>query len=208
MKKIFITFLVLCPFIINAQTPSTIRPLFQGGYAKIENAYYKDIDLDFDAFLGTWRFTEGNTILEIKLQKVLENYNANNKVYEDVIIGEYRYVENGIELVNTIQNLNAPFVNHNAYQITGSSIVKPTSAPICPECDPNERRIKLSFSDPIRNAPGLTGRITLRRVDENGVQKIHMRLQQTGTVLYLDETPVTYLSFHVPWGQYVLTKQP
>jgi len=206
MKKNIIILILLIFSNLSAQTP--IKSLFHDKYAQIENAYYKDVDLDFDNFIGTWKFTDGNTIFEIKLQKVVMRYDSVLKIYEDFIIGEYRYVLNGVQIINTISNLNTPFDDSYLHNIVGTAIIKSMSAPICPECSTNERRVSLMFNDPIRNAPGLGGRITLRRIDENGVQKIQLFLQQTGSVIYLDETPVTYTRFHVPWGSYVLVKQP
>ncbi|RAR48100.1 DUF6705 family protein [Flavobacterium lacus] len=206
MKQIatLLLFLLFSGFCV-AQAPEL--PLY-GASINVQGAYYKDLNNDLDQFIGSWVFSDSNTTLTITIVKKTQFFNLDRNVYIDYLVGEYHYEVNNQTIVNSLSNLNQNFSNIYDYNIYGYSIINKRKAPVCPECNLNERRVKLRFKDPIRNAPGLSGIITLRRVDENGVQKTHMRLQQTGSIIPIDDTPPTYMSFHVPWGQYVLIKQP
>jgi hypothetical protein len=185
----------------------TIAPLYMKG-SDISGTYYKDLNNDLDQFVGTWLFSNSESNLTITIIKKTQYYNPNRNVYFDYLIAEYKYEVNNQILVNSLPNLSQNHTSIYDYNIFGYSIIDKNKAPRCPECNINERRVKLNFKDPVRNAPGLTGLVTLRRFDENGIQKTHMRLQQSGSVLYLDDTPATYNSFLVPLGEYILIKQP
>jgi hypothetical protein len=70
------------------------------------NNYIKDFDLDLDKFVGTWKWTSPtnpNTFFEINFFKVLR-WNPNRLInyYEDKILGNYKYVDNGVVITNTL----------------------------------------------------------------------------------------------------------
>lgn len=209
MKNIILTLIILSGYFLQAQSP--VKPLFLKGKTN-QGTYYKDVDNDFDNFTGTWKYTNSTDTLIIKIEKREQVYiNTFINYYQDMLVGEYRYVKNGEEKVNTISLLESPFItdfyDHN---IKGASIIKSNTAPVCDECGENERRVRLSFSDPTRPGmkQGLSGTITLRRINEGGVQKIKMFLQQTGS--YIPELgsnpPEEHYFFNLPFGHYTLTK--
>jgi hypothetical protein len=107
MRNIFfITVLFFTLFNCKAQTISMTTT----NYVNIPNgAYIKDIDGLFNPFIGTWKWTNGNSELTIIFIKK-EMYNASglNDYYMDKIMGGYRYIENGILIVNTL-NFNTEF---------------------------------------------------------------------------------------------------
>lgn len=70
------------------------------------NVYYKDLNNEFDDFEGTWLYSNGNTYLKIILRKETMYFNGN--YFKDLIVGEYQYIENGVEIINTLSNINNP----------------------------------------------------------------------------------------------------
>lgn len=207
MKKIIFYLALFMSLSCKAQTP--ILSLFDAPYGAVPRAYYKDLDHDFDRFVGTWVYTGNNVSLTIVLQKKVLIYNSTSDLYEDLLIGEYKYIENGVEKINTLSFLNASPADLMMHNIYGSGILRNYSAPVCRDCSENERRVGLLFSDPTRaNIEGLTGSIIMRHVISGNVQKIEARIIETGNILYQDGGPLPLItSFNVPFGSYVLTKQ-
>lgn len=209
MKKLLLIAIVVS---LNSCIAQTIKPLFSKGGEIIPGGYYKDLDNDFNKFIGTWEYSNGTTSLKIVLQKKTQVFNGNHNAYYDLLVGEYRYVENGIEKVNTLSLLTAPPENEYGHSIVGAFIIKNNSVPVCDDCSSNERRVALNFTDPERPGitDGLTGKITLRRVDQGTTQKIQLKLRQTGSYIpSTGSTPTPELfSFNLPWGEYILTKVP
>ena len=205
MKKYILIF-ALFSIVCKAQSP--VKSLYLKGGDNISGAYYKDIDNDFNKFVGTWEYVTGTTSFKIVFQKkqqiFIDEYNA----YYDVLIGEYRYIENGIEKVNTLAMLDSPPADIYNHNIVSGAILKNTSAPVCNDCATGERRVALQFSDPTRPGilQGLSGEVIVRRADVGLTQKIRIILQQTGSVIPdANETP-TNNAFNVAWGEYTLTK--
>ena len=109
--------------------------------------------------------------------------------------------------MNTLNLITTPPEDLYGHTIEGNIIIGNNNVPICPECNVNEKRVSLSFSDPTRTAvDGLSGEIIIRRVDVGNLQKIKIWLRQVGNITYLEGTTIPYDSFNVPWGEYILTK--
>ncbi|MDX1774516.1 hypothetical protein DFR65_1234 [Oceanihabitans sediminis] len=148
----------------KAQNP--IISLFDGNeYLKTENAYYKDTYNDFDRFVGTWKFTDGNEEFTMILKKKVQHQFTyiNRTYYEDTMYGEYQYIdENGNELVNTLSNIDNTVTNISEHKIFGSSIIPYKFLPKCEDCLSDERRLELSITDP--NREYLNTNIVLRTI--------------------------------------------
>lgn len=155
---------VLGAFSCKAQSP--VIPLFDGSdYLGTENAYYKDTENDFDRFVGTWKFTEGDQEFEIVLRKKQQHMfsYANKTFYEDMMYGEYKYVdENGNTLVNSLSNIDNPTIDVSQHLIFGNTILHYKSLPPCEDCQPDERRVSLRLKDEQRSY--LMTNIVLRTV--------------------------------------------
>ena len=205
MKNIFL--ILSITFFCSCKAQTLILPLFNNpNYGDTHGAYYKDLNNDLNAFVGTWELVNGSTSLKIIIQKKLQNYSEMNNIYRDMLIGEYKYISNGIEKVNTLANITNSG-NVYAHNIVGNIIIKNDNFPSCPECNLNEKRVSLMFDDPtITDVEGLDGEIIIRRVDIDGVQKIKVWLRPTGNITYIEGNPPTSTSFNVPWGEYILTK--
>jgi hypothetical protein len=206
MKNFILIIVFLVAFHSKAQTP--VVSLFDTEeYGDLAGAYYKDTYNDFNNFTGTWEYVNGPAVLKIVLQKKLQTYSTSGNFYRDMVVGGYQYIENGIEKVNTLNQLSDNSLEVYEYSIVGNTINVASNVPLCAECPPEQKRLLLDFKDPTRTADiNLYGEIILRRVDSGGVQKIELWLRQRGNIIYIDGTPPPYTSFNVPWGKYVLTK--
>lgn len=68
------------------------------------NTYLKDINNHFNDVLGSWKWENGNNSFEIVFTKIT-NYNYEGiNMSADFILGKYKYIENGIEIANTLNN--------------------------------------------------------------------------------------------------------
>lgn len=215
MKKILYTLILLTLTFCKAQTP--IIDLYGNQpYGTINNAYYKDVNGFLSQYVGTWLYTNGNTSLKITFQKREQKFMPGNiSYYEDMLVGEYQYIENGIEKVNTLNQINTDFGSssidmreHNIQEI--SCVRYPTARPKCNECVPNERRLKMSISEPtFSNIEGLANGFVIRKFEENGEIKLKIWFYSEIQVQPEDENgnQVNFTGFSLPFGEYTLIKQ-
>src|SRR5690606_34501054 len=211
MKNTIIIIMAICGF-YTCKGQSPVLDLHDNDlyFGDVSNAYYKDIEGFYNQFVGTWKFISGNTTLTIILQKKemklvqdgLEAY------FTDDLIGEYRYVENGVEKINTLSNLLTNYENPYSYSISGGIISKyiEDKPYVCAGCQPGEVRITLFFSDPDFNVMGVTPRITFLHRIENGVEKLIGFLYYEGNFSTINGVS-NQQDLSVPFGPYTLIKQ-
>ena len=142
MKNTFILLTIL--FFSNCKA-QTVVPLDGSGIPEA-GYYYKDINNFLNTFEGTYLYTNGNTSFKIVLQKKVMS-NVNDIYYEDILIGGYQYIEDGVEKVNTLSKLSIPHVNGKFYPIDGNIIM--TGKSRCPSCASDEKWVRLVIVDPI-----------------------------------------------------------
>ena len=187
-----------------------IIPRFDNGgtLGSVAGAYYKDVDHYFDQFLGTWSYTEGTTILKVSFIKK-EMMNVYNEYYEDFLVGEFQYIENGVEKVNTLASLNNNYTGYNSYNMWSITRIRKTSYPVCEECSTDEKRLRMAFTEPANDDDCLEGMWTMRVVVEEGVQKlkIQFRLETNYCGYKEDGTVSTARSFSIPFGDYTLIRE-
>ena len=200
MKNIIITILIIIAT-ISCKAQSPIYPLSDHTIEITNGAYYKDMDGDLDNFIGTWLYQNGNTSFKITLQKTLQYFN--DQWYEDLLYGEYQYIEGGVEFVNTLSNNPLDLYDFN---ISGCSIIYKGQYPSCSTCTLLERRVFLDFTDPDPNLSYISSAIVLRYInDGSGIDKMEVQLVTNGTkVLPYDGAPNQPT---VPYGEYLLIKQ-
>ncbi|WP_347070144.1 DUF6705 family protein [Flavobacterium sp. WV_118_3] len=204
MKNILLSLLTV--FIIFSCKAQTIVPLADShseAYHK-PNTYTKDVDNEFGKYEGTWKYQEGNKTLIIKLKKKNFDYFPDKNYYEDLLIGEYAYSVNGTELINTLDKLNVPQTSTGAYDIYGNRIVHRGIHPICADCSLDEKRVILFIDDPERDY--LDNSLVLRYKIENGTQKIIAKIYKSGASVFIPAGAIDEM--RVPYGEYILTKQP
>jgi len=204
MRQLFLI-IFLISFVSKAQT---IKSLYDDEYGAINGAYYKDTYNDFNNYTGTWKYTNGTTSLTITLQKKamkVRNY-GQNTIYEDVLVGGYKYIENGVEKINTLAQLSTDLPNVYSYNIVGKVIIGPNSQ-YCLNCGPNDRKILLTFNDPNRYIEGYDPEMIFQRADSRGVQKLKLKFRSIGSMLVEQGVTPPYTSYTVPFGEYLLVKQ-
>ena len=205
MKKLIVITLTLLALSCKAQTvlplykkPSTVD--LQGSY------YLKDMDNDMDAYVGTWQWINGNTSLTIQLIKVemvLESVN----VYCDFLLGEYRYVENGVEKVNTLPVTYTTGEDPYNYNINIGHITTVNRGfPPCLTCTPDTRYMQGYFRDPTvldsaTNEP-LSAKLYMVHTVDNGVEKLIIRIFDP--YVYGKNGPT---EMNITSGRYTLIKQ-
>lgn len=206
MKNIIILLILILTISCKAQTVG-----LDTKYKDVSSgAYFKDLNNEMDKYVGTWQFTNGTDVLTIVLQKKLHVFDG--EYYEDLLVGEYSYTSNGIEIVNTLPFLNDitnPNFEHS--HIVGRTIINKFLFSKCNDCSPNERRFMLGFWDSER--PYLTAtEIILRYLPielyENGTTSpIRMTATITAThgVSIPNENSPT--ATRIPYGEYLMFKQ-
>lgn len=198
MKNIFITLTVIFSTQIYAQSPVFSLENWDGEVQ--QGAYYKDLFNVLDNFEGTWLYTDENTntSLKIVLIKKEAHYSTKRNLYEDLMVGEYQYIENGIEKINTLSLLNQNLgYNH---KITGNTIHKTCDFLPVEDCIEGEKRLSLGLID---ITEGHWARMLLHKRIINGQEAINVLI----VFNYVGEenpTPDPTL----PWQQeYVMFKQ-
>ncbi|WP_323789279.1 DUF6705 family protein [Psychroserpens sp.] len=200
MKHTILIFSILCIVSCGAQSP-IISLDDKGLDGIINNAYYKDVDNDLDEYVGTWVYENGDTSFTISFAKKTQSFNG--KWYEDLLVGDYQYIANGVEVLNYLPRLTDPNINDGQHTIDGNGVIYKNYFPKCSECGINERRIVLYFSDLDRNY--LSSEIAIRHFTESGVEKIKVWLYDSDSaVLPYEGAPE---EIRVPYGEYVLVKQ-
>ena len=210
MKQISIFILPATLTLLSCKAQNPIIPLYLGGeYAETQNAYYKDVDNDFNRFVGTWLYTNGDEVFEIVLDKrELDFYNKPIDIpphYTDYLYGEFRYVdENGTELVNTLSNMGNTGIAVSEHRIFGNRIIPYKFLPRCEDCSPGERRVRLSLEDPDRDY--LSYEIVLRTVP-NALNPAVNDMQLVLGLGYSIIPDGAETETRIPYGEYLLVKQ-
>lgn len=196
----------------KAQSP--VLPLYESRFDfPGANAYYKDVDHYHDQFVGTWIWANGNSVLKVVFKKLDAYYDEIPPVpcFEDYLVGEYQYIENGIEKVNTLNLLEGPHGSVYDYNLVSRIRIVKAWYPKCNACAEGELRLVMSFNEPSRkNVQGLSADFIIRKRVENGVEKLYAQLKcmSSGYGFLYDNSPTTLDAFTLPCGEYVLVRQP
>ncbi len=200
MKNIFFTIIILITLSCKAQ----IVPL-EANYWEVPNgSYFKDTFNEMDKFVGTWKFETSTDTLIIIIQKKTYVYDG-DEFYEDLLIGEYHYVSNGVEQVNTLPLLNDATIIGRYHNISGKHIIPNQNLYVkCINCDVSERRFILNFHDSDRNY--LSVSIVLRYLlNQTNPEKMTATIVANGGVMIPNENSPT--APRVPYGEYTMIKQ-
>jgi len=201
MKNTFLLFIILISTFFKSQ--SVIIDIEEPGFGKPAGYYQKDTNNLLDPFQGTYIYTNGNKSFKIVLKKMIQQPVGSH--YEDIVIGEYQYTENGVEKINTLSNLNVvysdQFLKHN---IAGNIILwNNTRLWKCPQCNPNEKRLSVRIIDKIS---GRRASFLMRRTAVNGQQVIQTKINNISAAIWEEGTPEP-LAFALPTGEFTMIKQ-
>jgi|GEM_PF-3347260 len=144
--KIILSIILLIPFIglsqitINTPQPSGTAELcgdIQFDEAPT-NTYFKDVYNTFDKYVGTWKYENGNDIVIFEIVKVTQKYDADNQIFEDYLVGNYNYSNDGgnTYVVNSIPSTISENRDDNTLQAV---------------CQDNDTKITFGFKELIFN---------------------------------------------------------
>jgi len=170
MKKIISVFLITFA-LLSCKAQSVIKPL--DGVpcpSNDSNCYDKDVNNEFDKFVGTWKYTNGTNEIIFKLKKEEHYQTSPNSNYQDLLVGEYQYKSNGITVVNTLDSFDNPFISGFSHNISGGSFKHRLPNHCIDNSDVSEIKIWLFINHPTEN--DTEGRVILRYLSDNGVEKL------------------------------------
>jgi len=200
MKKIInIILLLAIAASCKAQNP-VLNISEKEGWNSIQGAYYKDIYNLLEPFEGTYIYTNGNTLFKIVLQKKVMS-STNGYLYEDLIIGEYQYIDSGIEKVNTLDKLNINYSDKRDHSMGGNLILTQGDTG-CFECLPNEKALRGGMVD---GASENTAQLIIRRIMVNNQPAIKIWLMWE--MVAIREGAPEHIHASIPGGYYTLLKQ-
>lgn len=200
MKRIIIlSTLIFCLSVCKSQS-QIINIENQTGELE-GGVYYKDANNILGPFEGTYIFINGGTTLKIVLQKKIMSSRA-NYLNEDLLIGEYQYIENGQEKANTLDQLNINYANQRSHSIKGNNILIGTIFG-CTDCDANEKRVVVSLTEASTQNFAL---VELRLITVAGQPALKAIVNwQARSYNIENQAPPPLASF--PGGEYILLKQ-
>ena len=138
---------------------------------------------------------------------LVKRINHNNGLYSsDYIFGGYEYKVNNQLIVSTLNDATLNYNNSLRYSIHGNFVLKNNYIPLCTECNANENRLQLTFSDPIDGVVGSIGKLIIRKILVDGQEALSVILLAS-TSYYLDGTNQPQDDFLVPSRDYILLKQ-
>ena len=203
MKKIISITTFLFSIFCFGQSP--VIDLLNNDGTAVPNAYYKDINNLLNPFEGTFVYTNGNSQLTIQLVKKVQQYNGS--YYEDLLIGEYRYIKNGLEIINTLSEINQNYINQSKHEISGNIIVDNDYVRwVCPTCSPNEKRIVVTISDSLSNRYGflILRRMTVLNAFGEVIESLQAKITNVSRSFSDNPNPP---DFSLPIGEFTLIKQ-
>lgn len=200
MKKMKKTFNIFVLLFATISCKSQIKDISELGWNTPHGFYYKDNQNLLDTFVGTYIYTEGNTMLKIVLQKKEMSSVGGGLYHEDLIIGEYQYIKDGVEIVNSLDRLNENFADGANYSIDGNLVIG-YGSPGCRECAINEKALQLGMVD---RASNNTASLYVRRIIVGGQTAIKIAIRWRAKTV-LESDPLIPAS--IPGKDFVLLKQ-
>ena len=187
--KILSIFFSFYSALISSQTIINIDGFYQ---TNIPNAYYKDVNSKLNQFEGTWVLDNG--IYYVKFVFVKKTHATIWNHYEDYLVGEMEVKKNGVNLINTLSNLNTNLADPRDYNI-GGNFLNYSSSPFYQYTTDNFR-LEVSI---IEN--NCLSEMQIRTLSLNGNPAIQIFKRKP---IEIQQTPCTPA---IPSGFYYLIKQ-
>lgn len=191
--------LILIFFAISCKAQNPIIDISEDdGTYEINGAYYKDTQNLLNPFVGTYIYNQNGKMLKIVLQKKEMSFSYNH--YEDLIIGEYQYIENGVEKSNTLYKLNNSYSDGIFYSIHGNLMLNADS--LCDDCILNEKHLRGGLFE---STSGNSAEIDFKLTTVNGQPAIRVWLYWRYRTQIEGQPAPQLPSF--PGGEYIMIKQ-
>jgi len=195
--------LIIILIVCNGFT-QTIKPLEQWNGLMESNTYFKDINNVFNSFTGTWKFVHSNNEITITLLKK-NQVKVHDSTWADMLIGEIKYIKEGVEIINTLNNIGLGSSSDNKNFLEGDFIVTDPYFLKCNDCTVNEKRVYLNFIDSSYSNQG--GFMVFKKTTENGFDALKTYIENVVPKSQKENTPPLPTST-LPWGWFILIKQP
>lgn len=192
-KNIAIIFIALFTIQCKAQNPIIDLNARNGEY--INGAYYKDTNNLLNQFEGTYVMDDGENYLKIVFQKKTMQFTGS--CYQDLLIGEYQYKKNGVEIINTLNKLTTPLQHVYHHSIDGNYFLYHHTP--FDEYTTDNFRINLGMDVP----NGIFANLDVRKAVVNGQEAIQIFKRTKYYSRYGDPVPPVI----VPNGFFYLIKQ-
>ena len=118
-----------------------------------------------------------------------------------MLCGEYKHIENGEIIINTIPELLNTYNDVSDYHIYGNSIYYKNEYPYCDQCDLLEKRYKLYLEDP--NHEEHDSYLFIRYLTSEENEKLEVQVIGRHDYVLDNETVST---INIPYGTYVMNK--
>lgn len=213
-KNIILIVTILGFYACKAQQP--VFNIYGEGHKAIDfdNAYFKDTENFRDQFVGTWIYTDENTntTLKVEFQKRdMISFSAPTYNYFDFLVGEFQYIENGVEKANTLSNLNVNHISIWDYSIVGKSKLENYHEPSCNDCPLGAVRLRMRFDEITNDDFGFSADFIIRHIIESGVEKLKVQFVWKNGPSYINkyntELESTTREHSIPYGNYTLIKE-
>ncbi|WP_448607324.1 DUF6705 family protein [Paenimyroides ceti] len=135
--------------------------------------YYKDTKGFFDQFTeaGIWQYTANNIIIQLRfVKKTFIEKTIGNTYKEDALIGDMRIIQNGVEVLNTLNTLNENKNSSVNYFIYDGYRVRNTID--CLGCTIPDQRLYMHYKEPDNDNNHLASMYFLMHVYKNGPASI------------------------------------
>lgn len=166
--------------LLSCKAQSIIVPIGSGENIEHNQNYYeKDINNEYAKFDGEWVYQNGTTEITLKLKKE-EHYLSPSNYFTDMLVGEYQFIENGIEKVNTLADFDNPSLSGYDHTISGGVFVHQLPQYCVDNSALSELKIELMIENP--NDDDIEGRLILRYVNDNGIEKLEVCLYDYTTL--------------------------
>lgn len=200
MKTILNT-IFLTAILFSCKAQSIIVPIGSGDtYENNPNYYIKDVNNEFNKFEGTWLYNENNSEIILKLEKEVQYQIEPEGSYEDLLVGEYKYKQNNLEVVNSLNDFDNPTISGYEHNISGGIFTHVLPEFCVDNSDPSEIKIELFIKHPSNRK--IEGIIILRHVIDNGIEKIQACIYDETVFSYGDDDRIA-----IPDGFYEFIKQ-
>lgn len=215
MKKLLLILICIFTKYTNAQTIIDFDDSTLG--LNSQNYYQKDINNYLNQFEGTWKYINGNNEITLVFKKktFTDHPNPSMTVMQDELVGEYKYIKNGIEVLNTLQNINNNFTSSVGYNIYGSSRSRNNSGGTVPcyMCTVPGQRLFAYYNEPTLDNQCIYGSLLIHTFVENGQTKLFFSIRKRSNGLLCvkksnDTQPATDYDLELANGEYIFVKVP
>jgi len=145
MKKIYIITTFLFVQFLQAQ-PYTMVDLFNSSQMYGERGYYfRDTQGFFNIYKGgTWVYMSGNMTIQLRFNVI--TFTRDNRYKADALIGGIRIVKNGIEVLNSLYDVQEQRLSNTDYTIYSGPRLHNT--PDCLGCTIPNQRLYMHYKEP------------------------------------------------------------